>query len=56
MRGSDGIGKVVVGLLAERGVRVAVLDVQGLTYEGESLRPTYIPHWEIRYLKSETDC
>jgi hypothetical protein len=34
--GSDGIGKVVVGLLAERGVKVAVLDVQGLTYEGES--------------------
>jgi len=33
--GSDGIGKVVVGLLAERGVKVAVLDVQGLTYEGE---------------------
>ena len=33
--GSDGIGKVVVGLLAERGVKVAVLDVQELTYEGE---------------------
>jgi hypothetical protein len=32
--GSDGIGKEVVLLLAERGVRVAVLDVQGLTYEG----------------------
>ncbi|KAF2734706.1 NAD(P)-binding protein [Polyplosphaeria fusca] len=31
--GSDGIGKIVVGLLAERGVRVAVVDVQGLTYE-----------------------
>jgi hypothetical protein len=34
--GSDGIGKVVVGLLAERGVKVAVLDVQPLTYEGKS--------------------
>jgi NADPH:quinone reductase-like Zn-dependent oxidoreductase len=33
--GSDGIGKVVVRLLAERGVKVAVLDVQDLTYEGE---------------------
>jgi hypothetical protein len=33
--GSDGIGKVVVGLLAERGVKVAVLDVQQLTYEGK---------------------
>ncbi|KAH9861574.1 hypothetical protein J1614_011324 [Plenodomus biglobosus] len=31
--GSDGIGKVVVGLLAERGVKVAVVDVQGPTYE-----------------------
>lgn len=35
--GSDGIGKIVVGLLAERGVRVAVLDVQGLTYEGKEI-------------------
>lgn len=32
--GSDGIGKVVVQLLAERGIKVAVLDVQELTYEG----------------------
>jgi hypothetical protein len=32
--GADGIGKLVVGLLAERGVKVAVLDVQDLTYEG----------------------
>jgi NADPH:quinone reductase-like Zn-dependent oxidoreductase len=32
--GSDGIGKIVVQLLAERGIKVAVLDVQGLTYEG----------------------
>ncbi|KAF2653026.1 NAD(P)-binding protein [Lophiostoma macrostomum CBS 122681] len=31
--GSDGIGKVVVKLLAERGIKVAVLDVQELTYE-----------------------
>ncbi|EAT89412.1 hypothetical protein HBH56_014330 [Parastagonospora nodorum] len=31
--GSDGIGKVVVHLLAERGIKVAVLDIQELTYE-----------------------
>jgi hypothetical protein len=34
--GSDGIGKVVVQLLAEKGIKVAVLDVQDLTYEGTS--------------------
>lgn len=32
--GADGIGKIVVHLLAERGIKVAVLDVQELTYEG----------------------
>jgi NADPH:quinone reductase-like Zn-dependent oxidoreductase len=32
--GSDGIGMMIVKMLAERGVRIAVLDVQGLTYEG----------------------
>lgn len=32
--GSDGIGKIVSLLLAERGVKVAVLDVQELTFEG----------------------
>jgi NADPH:quinone reductase-like Zn-dependent oxidoreductase len=32
--GSDGIGKIVVQLLAEKGIKVAVLDVQELTYEG----------------------
>ena len=31
--GSDGIGAIVVKLLAERGIKVAVLDVQPLTYE-----------------------
>ncbi|KAF1963521.1 dehydrogenase/reductase SDR family member 8 precursor [Byssothecium circinans] len=31
--GADGIGKAIVGLLAERDVKVAVLDVQPLTYE-----------------------
>ncbi|KAH6643589.1 hypothetical protein C7974DRAFT_324423 [Boeremia exigua] len=31
--GSDGIGKIVVSLLAEKGIKVAVLDVQELTYE-----------------------
>lgn len=31
--GSDGIGKIVVQLFAERGVKVAVLDIQELTYE-----------------------
>tara|TARA_R110002003_G_scaffold104_31_gene8475 strand:- start:10370 stop:10768 length:399 start_codon:yes stop_codon:yes gene_type:complete len=35
--GSDGIGKVVTQLLAERGIKVAVLDVQELTYEGKRL-------------------
>jgi len=33
--GSDGIGAIVVKLLAERGIKVGVLDVQPLTYEGE---------------------
>jgi 3-oxoacyl-ACP reductase-like protein len=40
--GSDGIGKIVVQLLAEKGVKVAVLDVQELTYEGKP--PTKSPH------------
>ncbi|KAF2807694.1 NAD(P)-binding protein [Mytilinidion resinicola] len=31
--GSDGIGAIVVKLLAERGIKVAVLDVQPLKYE-----------------------
>ncbi|KAJ4303701.1 hypothetical protein N0V90_002602 [Kalmusia sp. IMI 367209] len=31
--GSDGIGKSIVLLLAEKGIKVAVLDVQTLTYE-----------------------
>lgn len=34
--GSDGIGKAIVLLLAERDIRVAVLDIQPLTYEGPS--------------------
>ncbi|KAF1835017.1 NAD(P)-binding protein [Decorospora gaudefroyi] len=34
--GSDGIGKIVVQLLAEKGIKVAVLDVQELTYEAPS--------------------
>jgi hypothetical protein len=34
--GSDGIGKIVVHLLAEKGIKVAVLDVQDLSYEGTS--------------------
>jgi NAD(P)-dependent dehydrogenase (short-subunit alcohol dehydrogenase family) len=33
--GSDGIGKAIVHLLAEKGIKVAVLDVQKLTYEGK---------------------
>lgn len=32
--GSGGIGKLVVGLLAEMGVKVAVVDVQEPTFEG----------------------
>lgn len=40
--GSDGIGKIVVQLLAERGVKVAVLDVQELTYTRET--PFAFPH------------
>ncbi|KAI8938784.1 hypothetical protein NX059_004647 [Plenodomus lindquistii] len=35
--GSDGIGKIIVALLAEKGIKVAVLDVQEPTYE---LQPT----------------
>jgi hypothetical protein len=35
--GSDGIGKIVVHLLAEKGIKVAVLDVQEPTYEGKRL-------------------
>ncbi|KAF2640213.1 short chain dehydrogenase/reductase family protein-like protein [Massarina eburnea CBS 473.64] len=31
--GADGIGKIVVQLFAERGIKVAVLDIQPLTYE-----------------------
>ncbi|KAL9093506.1 MAG: hypothetical protein Q9165_003901 [Trypethelium subeluteriae] len=31
--GSDGIGKIIVQLLAERGIKVAVLDIQPPTYE-----------------------
>ncbi|PVH94861.1 NAD(P)-binding protein [Periconia macrospinosa] len=31
--GSDGIGKIIVQLFAEKGVKVGVLDVQELTYE-----------------------
>lgn len=31
--GSDGIGKRVVMLLAEKGIKVVVLDVQQLTFE-----------------------
>ena len=38
--GSDGIGKVIVQLLAERGIKVAVLDVQELTYEGTLCSPS----------------
>lgn len=34
--GSDGIGAIVVKLLAEKGIRVAVMDVQPLQYEGVS--------------------
>jgi all-trans-retinol dehydrogenase (NAD+) len=34
--GSDGIGKVVVQLLAQANVKVAILDVQPLTYEAPS--------------------
>lgn len=40
--GSDGIGKIVVGLLAERGVKVAVVDVQEPTYEVQP-SVTYFP-------------
>lgn len=51
--GSDGIGKVVVHLLAERGIKVAVLDVQELTYEGKKLSSqTYL---KILHEKHEDD-
>lgn len=32
--GSDGIGKYIVQMLAERGIKVAVMDVQDLKYPG----------------------
>ncbi len=32
--GSDGIGAIVVRLLSEQGVKVAVLDIQPLTFDG----------------------
>lgn len=38
--GSDGIGKIVVHLLAEKGIKVAVLDVQ---------EPTYTPPPSVRF-------
>lgn len=41
--GSDGIGKIVVQLLAEKGIKVAVLDVQELTYEGIFFS-SFFPH------------
>lgn len=34
--GSDGIGARIVKLLAEKGIKVAVVDVQGLKFEGAS--------------------
>jgi hypothetical protein len=37
--GSDGIGKSIVFLLAEKGIKVAVVDVQKLTYEGTPAAP-----------------
>jgi hypothetical protein len=47
--GSDGIGKIVVQLLAERGIKVAVLDVQELTYEGKgSSSTTLLNHNEAK--------
>lgn len=42
--GSDGIGKIIVHLFAEKGVKVAVLDVQELTYEGEFFLANMINH------------
>ena len=35
--GSDGIGARIVQLLAERDIKVVVLDIQGLKYEGKPL-------------------
>jgi hypothetical protein len=34
--GSDGIGGIIVRLLAERGIKVAVLDIRPLQYTGSS--------------------
>lgn len=46
--GSDGIGKIVVQLLAEKGIKVAVLDVQELTYEGKTTPSAIPPLLELR--------
>jgi all-trans-retinol dehydrogenase (NAD+) len=39
--GSDGIGALVVQLLAKRGIRVVVLDIQRPKYEGGYSNPPY---------------
>ena len=50
--GSDGIGKIVVQLLAERGLKVCVLDIQPLTYEG--IFPLFRCPTKLSSLKSRT--
>jgi len=45
--GSDGIGKAVVQLLAASKVKVAVLDVQSLTYEAPP---------SVKYFKCDITC
>ncbi|KAF2012073.1 NAD(P)-binding protein [Aaosphaeria arxii CBS 175.79] len=49
--GSDGIGKIVVQLLAERGIKVAVLDVQDLTYD---VAPPTVRYFKVDLASKES--
>lgn len=37
--GSDGLGKIVGKLLAEKGAKIAILDIQPLTFEPRTFTP-----------------
>ena len=55
---TGGIGAIVVKLLAERGIKVAVLDVQPLTCEGEfefNISKLYIYIYVYMYYTSKLD-
>jgi hypothetical protein len=52
--GSDGIGKAVVHMLAEKGIKVAVLDVQELTYEGKRFSVSRVDSPQKRRVTNKT--